>query len=164
MALSGAIRLALDTTMTSALDLSTSQDVLSLVFPLTITDGVGANQSNRHFSDRRALAASASEDVDLSGALTDAFGASLALTKVKAVIVINRSGNGAGISVRGAASNGVANFMPGAHVLADGGAFATFDFTAAGWTVAPGTGDKITVTNLSGSVGATYDIYVIGSQ
>lgn len=163
MALTGSLQLRLDTVMTSPLDLSTSTDALQLALSHTIADGTGLAAANRHFSDRRALGTSANEDLDLSGSLTNAFGASLALTKLKAVVIINRS-TAASITVRGAASNGVAGFMAGAHTLAPGAWFATGDLSAAGWTVTGGTGDLINVANLSGSDAASYDVYIVGSQ
>lgn len=56
------------------------------------TDGIGYDQNDLVYSDTRTLPSS-TEDIDLvgSGTFTDAFGATVTMAKIKAIILLNTS-------------------------------------------------------------------------
>lgn len=57
---------------------------------LALNAGVGANQFNWAFLDERTVAGGANDDIDLSGALNDAFGDQINSTELVMCMVINR--------------------------------------------------------------------------
>lgn len=71
------------------------------------TDGGGAvaNTANRIWTDRRTLAASATENLDLAGGLTDAFGSAITFARVRALIVAAALGNTNNVVVGGDATS-----------------------------------------------------------
>src|SRR3954463_2727815 len=56
---------------------------------IVLSYGAGYGKADISFSDDRALSASGSENLDLAGALTDAFGQTIAAVKVKAIVIDN---------------------------------------------------------------------------
>ena len=92
--------------LTSALDLVTGAAPLNFKQSNAFADGNGLGQAEDVFSDERTLAASTSEELDLSGGLTNIYGASLTFTKIKAIVVKADPTNGDNIEVGGSASNG----------------------------------------------------------
>lgn len=122
------------------------------------TDAIG--KLDLLFSDTRTLAGSANEDLDLAGALTDAFGATLAMAELVVLFVKAKSGANT-INVTRPASNGVPIFLAagdGVPVLQ--GEYFLF-VSQKGVAVTAGTGDKLNITN-TGSGNVTYDIVALG--
>lgn len=166
MALTSSVRLALQGAQTNTLDLGSSSARRTLESAVSLAAGTGAGQADLLFADTRTLAASATEDLDLAGALADAFGVAQVFARVKAIGVLAASGNTNLVQVTRPASNGFPLFMaasdgialrPGMMLaLAAGSADAT------GVVVTAGTGDLLTFTNSAGSTSVTYDIVVIG--
>jgi hypothetical protein len=56
---------------------------------LAFANGVGGNQADLLFVDERQVAASSNDDIDLYGALSSAFGATLNMAEIVALIIIN---------------------------------------------------------------------------
>jgi len=149
---------------TAASGLSTPTDSLALRYVTALTDGTGPNQANRRWVSQRTLAASASESIDLSGVLVDAFGAVLAFTAIKAILIVAAAGNTNDVIVGGAPSNGfVGPFGAVAHTAAvrPGGEL-LFVAPGTGWTVTPATGDLLRILNGGAGTSVTYDITIIG--
>lgn len=147
----------------SGQDLSTALDKLSKRASVSLTSGTGDGQANMIWHDRRTLAASATEDLDLAASLISAFGATLTFTKIKGIFVIASSANTNAVRVQRAAANGVPLFLAaedGLDVL-PGGFFAHVG-PGAGVTVTAATGDLLTITNSSSGTPVTYDIVIIG--
>lgn len=125
---------------------------------ITFTDGSGANAANQVYQANRTLS-SGSDSVDLAGTLTDSYGTTVALVRVKAIYLKNTDTNtitfGAGSNpfVGLLNSTGTITLKPGAFVL-----MASPD--AAGWAVTASTGDLI---NVSGTGSGTYSIAVLGA-
>jgi hypothetical protein len=133
---------------------------------IDLATGTGAGQADRIWTDKRTLAASANEDLDLTGSLTDALGASLALARVKVLYVEASAANANNVVVGAAASNawagllnaaGTVTLRPGEFFLA-----ATRDATA--HAVTAGTGDLLRIANSGAGTPVTYDIAVIGAS
>ena len=149
-----------------------ANDLGSPTFPLNnlntinLADGTGASQADLLFSDTRTLTASATEDLDLAGGLTDVFGSVLTYVKVKAIIIKAASGNTNNVEVKPAAANG---FLGPFNAAADtleippSGQISLFA-PVNGWAVTAGTGDLLTITNGSSGTSVTYDIIIIGTS
>jgi hypothetical protein len=134
-------------------------------FPLA--NGTGANQADLRFADRRTLAASASESLDLAGSLVDALGTTLTFARVKALLVEASSANTNNVVLGGAASNAFVNWVSDATdkvVIRPGGLLLLVAPGATGYAVTAATGDLLQVANSGGTTGVTYDITIIGSS
>lgn len=165
MALTATIKAGINATHTSALDLGTASFPLSLLSSISLTDGADASEADRIFSDTRTLAASATEDLDLSGALTNAYG-TVIFARIKAVFITAASGNTNDVQLTRPASNGVPLFLAAGDGLSvrPGGLFLWACSDATGVAVTAGTGDLLTLTNSAGSTSVTYSIVIIGAS
>ena len=166
MALSTNMRLSLTSTLSSALDLVTSRAPLTYESTIDLASGVGANQADKIFADTRTLAASATEDLDLAGVLSDPLGAALTFARIKAVLIKAAAGNTNLVQVTRPASNGVPLFLAAGDGLSvrPGGLFLWVAPDATGVAVTAGTGDLLTLTNSAGSTSVTYDVIIIGAS
>lgn len=165
MALSATIKASISATHTNVLDLATATFPLSLLQSLSLTDGTGANQADRIFSDTRTLSASANEDLDLAGALTNAYG-TVTFARIKAILVIADAGNTNNVNVTRPASNGVPLFLAASDGLAvrPGGMFLWACSDATGVAVTASTADLINFANSAGSTPVTYTVVIIGAS
>lgn len=148
---------------TSALDLVTASAPINWETTFAFTNGTGANQATDYWSDTRTLGVSATEDLDLSGVLTNALGATVTADRIKAIAITASSGNTNSVNLTRPASNGV----PFMLAAGDGfgltpGAGCIFVWPDAnGINVTAATGDLITVTNSAGTTGVTYSIAIL---
>lgn len=165
MALSADIQLSVSGRHTGAADLGTPVFPFVLTNPITLTDGTGASQADRVFSDSRTLAASASEDLDLAGGVTDTFGNTITFAKIKAIAVKAAADNTNNVNVSRPAANGVPLFLAAGDGLGvpAGGAFA-HAWPGAGVVVTGGTADLLTVANGGAGTPVTYEIVIIGTS
>jgi hypothetical protein len=154
--------------LTTALDLGTARAPHSLSRKLSLGSGTGAGKADKVFSDRRTLAASATEDLDLAGSLVDAFGATITFARIKGIIVAAADANTNNVVLGNATSNGWATLLsatgtvtlrPGAFV-----AVGTGVADATGYAVTAGTGDLLKVANSGAGSSVTYDIHIIGAS
>src|SRR5688572_14836683 len=99
MALSTELSVRLAGTLTSSLDLSTPADALVHATKMILTSGTGANQADMMWHDTRTLGASASENLDLAGSLTNAFGTTQTFARIKMVLVTAASANTNNVNV-----------------------------------------------------------------
>lgn len=166
MGLSTKLTLSAIAELSNALDLASASVPLSLTKTLRMATGTGANQADKIFHDRRTLAASATENLDLAGVLVDALGSTITFARIKAVIVVAADTNTNNVNVIREGTNGVPLFL----ALGDGipvrpggfFAWAAPDGTAV--AVTGGTGDLLTFTNSAGSTSVTYDVVIIGAS
>jgi hypothetical protein len=133
-----------------------------------LTDGI--NQLDLAYSGVRVLAASGTEDLDLAGSLTDIYGNTLTFARVR-LIAFQVIGGSAGtdLTIGPASSNGFGTGTMFAdasdRVRVVGGGLSTLVLTHhAGAAVTAGTGDKLTVTNASGSASITYKVVILGTS
>lgn len=167
MALSSRIHVGVQSTQRASLDLTSASAPLSIDHNLLLHNGTGAGQADVLFSDRRTIAASGTDDVDLNAALTDAFGASISLVRVKALLVSASASNVNNVVVGGAVSNQFASWVGDATdtiVLRPGGVFllATGAADTTGYGVTAATGDLLRVANSGAGSTVTYDIVLLG--
>ena len=146
-------------------DLASVAADLSFSHVQGIANGTGKDQANNRFTDQRTLAASASESLDLSGVLTDAFGAALTFTSIFAILVRAAAGNVNDVEVSCPAANGfVSPFLAASDGLKvkPGGLALLVAPNAAAFAVVAGTGDLLDITNGGAGTSVTYDIIIIG--
>ncbi|MFD6415999.1 hypothetical protein [Streptomyces sp. NPDC060194] len=151
---------------TSAIDLGVSRSPQSLNRQMQLLNGTGAGRADRVFSDRRTLAASATEDLDLAGTLVDAFGAAVTFARIKGLVIAAAAGNTNNVVIGAAATNPWATLLGATHTatIRPGGflAIGTGVADATGYAVTASTGDLLKVANSAGGTGVTYDIHIIG--
>ncbi|MBB2914856.1 hypothetical protein FHS43_006168 [Streptosporangium becharense] len=163
MPLDSRLLVQLAANLTNSLDLTTVSAPLSFARQLNLTDGAGAGQANRLWSDTRTVGPSATDSIDLAGSLTDPFGAALTFARIKAVLVAAALANVTEVRVTRPASNAVPLLSAAAYLpVKPGGVFLWFDPSAAGVPVTAGTGDLLDMVN-SGATAATYDVVIIGA-
>jgi len=166
--LTAEVRATIRATGQRALDNSTPEDKLNVVADLDFTFGTGASKCDQMFHDDRSLGAGASEDLDLAGSLTNAFGQTVTFADVKAIYIENTSDDsGTTITVGNAASNQFTGPLgAAAHTLTipQGGFILLAADLADVWTVTAGTGDLLKVLNDDGANTATYKIVLLGES
>ena len=150
---------------TSVLDLGTGSFPFALSVAQALADGTAANQVDRVFTDTRTLAASANEDLDLAGVLTNAFGAVITMAKVVGVFISAAAGNTNGVRVTRPASNSFPMFVAASDAIdiPPGGFFAIFGPALAGiGTVTATSADLINILNNGAGTSVTYSIVILG--
>ncbi len=145
---------------TSTLDLTRPTNPIDLSFAHKYTDGTGANEANEFFSDTQVLA-SASVNLDLAGGLTNAFGSAITFVTVKELTVRNKSTTaGQDLTLSGSfLDNDMLGGGSSTVVLGPSGTFFVSS-PVDGFTVTPGTGDVLTLTN---AVSFSFDIAILGT-
>ena len=161
----GSANLAL--TARSSIDLGAKSATRALQLALELADGTGAGKADLAFTDTRTLAASATEDLDLAGALADPFGVAQVFARVKVLVVQAAKTNTNNVLVSRPASNGLASLFSAAgdQLILRPGAFlllAAGQADATGYAVTAGTGDLLTVSNSGAGTGVDYSIAVVG--
>jgi hypothetical protein len=150
----------------NALKLSSTLDTIQKNVSYSFTDGAGANQADVHWSDERIIAASGAEDLDLAGALTDAFGAVISFVRIKAIYIEADAANTNNVLLGGAAANAFINWVADATdrlSIRPGGAFLLVASDAVAYAVTAGTGDLLRVGNSGAGTSVKYRIILIGS-
>jgi hypothetical protein len=158
------VAVTVSSSQVTTLDLGDATFPISFTQAISLLNGTGAGQADRVFTDTRTLTASAAESLDLAGALTDAFGATVTFARIKTVIVAALATNTNDVQVTRPASNGVPLFMAAGDGIPvrPGGAFAWFCSDVTGIAVTAGTGDLLTLTNSAGTTSVTYTILIFG--
>lgn len=164
MPLNSTIRMQIEGSYTKAGDLGTIRQDFVLNLVKALQSGVTDGKADKLFSDRRTLAASDSEELDLDSVLADAFGDTLDFAEIVAIAVKAADSNVNDVIVGGAASNAfVGPFGAADNTLAvKPGGCALLFAPNTGWAVTGGTGDLLKVANSSSGSTVTYDIVVIG--
>ncbi|QFT69610.1 hypothetical protein FIU93_22685 [Labrenzia sp. THAF35] len=163
MSLTSELRVKFKATETGSNDLAAQRYVPELEKVLQFTDGTTANKADLVWADTRTIAASGSEDLDLAGELTTAFGDTLAAAEVVGVMVTADAGNTNDV-VLGDATAPVP-LLGGTNPTVSvkpGGVFVLFAPNAAGqFTVGAGSTDDLKVANSSSGTAVTYTIIVL---
>lgn len=158
------IEVVLSATLTAALDLASASSPLNIRRALDFANGNGAGQANVIWSDRRTLAASAVDTLDLAGGgLVDAFGVAIAPARIRGLMIYSAPANLNNLTLFGnAAAVPILNTVATTITLPPGGLFLLTKPDAAGMVVTPTTGDLVLVTNAAGTNSVTYDIALLG--
>jgi len=166
MGLSTSVKATVAFELTGAADLGEALAKFGGHSPLELQSGTTAGLADVVFSDRRTLAASATEDLDLAGALVNPIGGAAVFAKVKAILVRAAAANTNNVVVGGAGSNTfVGPFGDAADTVSvpPGGAL-LLAAPSAGWNVTAGTGDLLKLANSSSGTPVTYEIVIIGTS
>jgi len=165
MALSTRMVFTLAADLTSALDLATASVPLAISKTIEMATGTSTGLADKVFHDTRTLTASATEDLDLAGSLTDALGTALTIVKLKAVYISAASANTNNVVLSRPAANGVPLFSAASDAISVlPGGMLLWVAPGAGVTVTAATGDLMTITNSAGSTSVTYDVVLIGTS
>lgn len=169
MALTADILARLTANQTGSNDFGNQAFVPKMERTISLTDGTTVNKADILFMDERTVASGANDDIDLAGALADAFGATVAMAELVAVFVINAPRSGAANTTDltiGGATNDVDGFLGGTSPtigpIKPGGMFLIAAGDAAGLgTISAGASDELRIANSSGAA-ATYQIGLVG--
>lgn len=129
----------------------------------TLADGTGLDQADSVWYDERTVDAGTPDDIDLSGGITDAFGNSLTLTKLKGLYIKNNSTTAGQILQIGGDTLAAPLFgaAPDYIVLGPGGVFWWWDPSAAAVALGAGATDVLQIAVAAGT-SVSYTIAVIG--
>lgn len=145
----------------------TSTSPISLNRSVRLLTGIAANQADKIYTLSNTIAASGSATLDLAGSVTDMFGVTFTIVKIKALIVRAAAANTNNVTVGPAASNGLVGLFAGTTPtisVMPGGVFAWVAPGTTAPTVTASTGDLLTFTNSSSGTGVTYDVTVVGTS
>lgn len=161
------VGLSVAATLNNALDLQTATSALAYAKSLGLSTGVGASQADKIFTDTRTIAASGTDDLDLSGSLIDPLGAVINMARVKGLIVYAAPGNTNNVVIgAAAATQWQGPFGAVTHTIhvRPGGLFMDFATDAVAWPVVGGASDLLRFTNSGAGTGVTYDVIIIGAS
>ncbi|MHB1033231.1 MAG: hypothetical protein ACYC35_23910 [Pirellulales bacterium] len=168
--LSAEIRASLTWLFQDTLDLAVVSDASRLEYSASLADGAGADQADKIWHDRRRVTGGGGTDsLDLTALANTLFGntISIAMAKVKVILIVNRStAAGEYLMVGGAAANAFAAPFGGdgdAKVLVGPDSVLLLSDKKDGWTVAAGTGDILCIQNLHAN-DIDYEIVIIGTS
>jgi|SRR5579884_2966056 len=133
--------------------------------PISLDSGTALGQADTIFSSERVLAASASENLDLAGALTDPLGNILNFGHVKAIEIEADAGNTNAVIIGATAANAfLAGFGAAGNSWTLGPGDRLVAYSKTGWAVVPGTGDLLKVANAGAGTSVKYRITAIGTS
>jgi hypothetical protein len=166
MALTTKIVSRITATLTSALDLVTSEAPLVYQKTDDLATGTGASQADKIYSDTITIALSSNTSIDLAGVLTDAFGAALTFVKVKAILICAAAANTNSVQFKPHAANG---FLGPFNAAADQltvppGGTVLLTAPVSGWAVGAGATDIMYFANSGAGTGVTFDLVIIGTS
>ena len=135
---------------------------------ISLTSGTSAGMADIVWCDQRTVSSASNDDLDLSGVLTDAFGATVTAVELVALIVINAPASGTANTTNlaiGGATNPVVGFLGGTTPTIGPVRPGSFVFLgssdAAGFgAITAGTGDILRIANSAGAA-ATYQIALV---
>lgn len=142
-------------------DLNVAKNSVAFSDIVQLLNGTDSGQASKTFSDRRTIAGGATDSLDLTAVLLDAFGNAISFTAIKAIVIRAAAGNGDTLTV-GGNENAFASFLGStadAVVIDAGGLFVMT--SSAGYTVVANTGDVLDITN-DDVAAAEYEIILIG--
>lgn len=133
--------------------------------------GTADNQADVLYAATRTVTvATTADDLDLAGALTDIFGDTITMVKIRAIVIKNKvTTSGEDLSVGAAASNPITDLFSNAGTpgtssidIKPGG---TFAITAGvdGITVTAGSADTLRVNHEGSAADISYDIVIYGT-
>lgn len=158
------LKLILQGALAASADLTTNTCGLDYSKLYNITNGTSAGQANNLWADTRTLTASSSEDLDLYGGLTNAFGTTLNFTKIKGILIEADATNTNNVQVGGDAAS-LATMFGNVNDLINvrpGGLFLLYANDSTGYAVTNTTADILQIANSGSGTSVTYSIIVIG--
>lgn len=165
--LTGRVSTALALIFDGAPTFGSSQHVVQDTYTHTFTNGSGANQVDRIYTETRTITASSSATLDLAGVLADPFGATITFARIKAILIFADAANANNVVMGAAASNQfVGPFGDASDTLSTkpGGTTVLIAPDATGWPVTGGSTDQLKFANSAAGTSVTYDLVILGSS
>ena len=166
--LTSSMSIAASADLSTALDLGVARAPVQVRRAVALASGTGVGKADRVFSDRRSIAASSSEDLDLAGVLLDAFGVAITFARVKGLIVTAAATNVNNVVVGAASGSPWAGLLGATHTLTlrPGASFAVMagEADATGYAVTATSADLLKIANSSSGSAVSYDIVIIGAS
>jgi len=130
----------------------------------TFTNGTAAGEADLCWSDRRTVAASATDTIDLSGGGLKSLGSSVNFAKVTGVIIRNRSTTAGDILHVGPALSNpfLGPWVDASDMNVIGPEGVAVFQNDTGWTVTGGSADTIQIVETGGAGSVKYDIFILG--
>lgn len=168
MALTSRVSIAADADLSAALDLGSASAPVRVRRMVSLASGTGVGKADRVFSDRRSIAASSSEDLDLAGVLLDAFGGTITFARIKGLIVSAAAANINNVVVGAASGSPWAGLLGATHTLTlrPGACMAVMagEADATGYAVTASSADLLKIANSAAGSAVSYDIVIIGTS
>jgi hypothetical protein len=162
----GSVKVGVTGTLTNSIDIGSVAQSINYSQNYSLANGTSANQANMVWLDTRTLTASSTEDLDLAGGLSDAFGNTVTFTRIKAIIISASSANTNNVVVGGDGTAAFVNWVSDATdklVVRPGGTLCLVSPDSTAYAVTATTADILQVANSAGSTSVTYDIVLIGT-
>lgn len=165
MTLTAQINVALKARLTGAGDLGKPAVNIELNAQHLFGSGTGAGQIDRIFADRRTIAESVTEDLDLAGSLLDPLGAACVFAKVKAIAIKAAATNPGDLKFGGDANAFVGFFDDASdELIIPPGATKLFTAPGAGKAVTASTGDIVQIASAATAGSYQYEIVILGTS
>jgi len=167
--LSTDISVSVSSSLSKTVGLVNAAAPLAKVYRALLGNGTGAGNADVVFHATRTIAASGTDDLDLAGVLTSAFGDVVSFARVKAMIFSAAAANTNNVVVGGAATNQFNTWVGTATdkvVLRPGATLALLAGSAdsTGYAVTASTGDLLRATNSGAGTSVTYDVIIVGAS
>lgn len=162
----GSVKLSVSGILAGDIDIGSLNQNIAYAKTHTITNGTSTDNANMIWLDTRTITASGTDDLDLAGVLTNAFGATITFTRIKGIIISAASGNTNNVVVGGDATAALINWVGAANDVINvrpGGTFMLMAPDATSYAVTATTGDILQIANSSSGTSVTYDIILIGT-
>lgn len=154
MALKAGVSVSVTGTLSSSPDVGSAASRVAETFLTAFTNGTGADQANNIFADDFTITGAGTQSYDLAGGVTNALGAALTFTAIKALIIKN---TGTAPLALGAGTNPFRGWLADATDkinIPAGGLLVLTDPSAAGQAVTAATGDLLALagTDAAGTI------------
>jgi hypothetical protein len=167
MAIKAQIRAGISATQTGPTDYP-SQFTPNVERVMRLVNGTTAGQADILFADERTVASDTSDDLDLAGVLTNAFGATITAAELVALLIINAPKTGAANTTTltiGGGSNPVVGFLGGTTptigpIQPGGVVLLAADHASGLGAITAATADILRITNSAGAA-AKYQIVIL---
>lgn len=157
------LRVQLNVQETGTFDLRTGSLETKINKLIQLLDGTGAGLVNKQYADSASVIQSVNTDIDLSGALTQAFG-TVVFTGVKVLAVVAGASNPANLTLFGGTNPflGPLGGTTPTYSLPPGEPVIMTKVDATGWAVTNSSNDNFRVATPATAGTYTWDIVVLG--
>lgn len=166
--LNSTVKMSVNATLTNP-DLDVGSAVYNIsneIFQKHFTNGTSAGLANAIWSDKRAIALSANDDLDLAGVLLDPFSGALTFTTIKYILVHAMEANAHNLILGGDTTTSLSTIFGAVTdkiILPPGATFSLLN-PENGYVVTAATADKLRLTNAGSVSTINYEIILIGTR
>jgi hypothetical protein len=163
----GSVRVTTQWSYSNGLTIGAAQSTDKLDYLASFAQGTGLNQADTLYVSYGTLGASGALNIDMTGALFDIFGNSVAMARVKSMHIVITTATPATSVLVGNGTNPLLNWVgAGSHTIRirNGGCFCLSAPDATAYAVTASTGDILKLLNEDGVNTATYQVAFMGSS